>query len=220
MGSQRVRRNWGTEHARGLSPGSSFFVLFYFVFWLPMSHCSSTICCKGCPSCIELLLHFIKKNQLDIFVWACLWVLYSIPLIYTFIPLKYHTILIIVKVKMLVAQSCLSLCDPMNCSLSGSSVYAILQAKILEWIAIPFSRGSSLPKDQTLISCIADRFFTIWATREAQSTENHPPYGKDTLPRPQQDLNLWPLVYKTSTLTPKLWSQVIYLFNIFNIWYL
>ena len=132
-----------------------------------MSHCSSTICCKGCPSCIELLLHFIKKNQLDIFVWACLWVLYSIPLIYTFIPLKYHTILIIVKVKMLVAQSCLSLCDPMNCSLSGSSVYAILQAKILEWIAIPFSRGSSLPKDQTLISCIADRFFTIWATREA-----------------------------------------------------
>ena len=131
-----------------------------------MSHCSSTICCKGCPSCIELLLHFIKKNQLDIFVWACLWVLYSIPLIYTFIPLKYHTILIIVKVKMLVAQSCLSLCDPMNCSLSGSSVYGIFQARVLEWGAISLSRGSSQPRDRTWVSCTAGRLLTGWAMRE------------------------------------------------------
>ena len=64
----------------------------------------------------------------------------------------------------LVAQSCPTLCSPMNCSLSGSSIHGILQARILEWIAIPFSRGSSCPKDRTQVSCIAGTFFTIWAT--------------------------------------------------------
>ena len=63
----------------------------------------------------------------------------------------------------LVAQSCLSLCDPMYCSPTGFSVHGILQARILEWVAIPFSRGSSWPRDQTLVSCIAGRFFTTWA---------------------------------------------------------
>ena len=62
---------------------------------------------------------------------------------------------------MLVAQSCLSLCDPMDYSPPGSSVHGILQARILEWVAIPFSRGSS--RDQTLVPHIAGRFFTIWA---------------------------------------------------------
>ena len=47
----------------------------------------------------------------------------------------------------LVTQSCLTLCDPTNCSLPGFSVREILQARILEWIAVPFSRGSSLPRD-------------------------------------------------------------------------
>ena len=54
-----------------------------------------------------------------------------------------------------VAQSCPTLCDPMDCSLPGSSVHGILQARILEWIAISFSRGSSWPRDQTLVSCIS-----------------------------------------------------------------
>ena len=71
------------------------------------------------------------------------------------------------KVKVLVTQWCPTLCDPMDCSLLGSSVHGILQARILEWVAIFFSRESSWPRDQPLISCIADRFFTIWATREA-----------------------------------------------------
>ena len=69
--------------------------------------------------------------------------------------------------KMLVFQLCLTLCNPRDCSPPGSSVHAILQARILEWVAIPFSRGSSQPRDQTLVSYIGDRFFTIWATREA-----------------------------------------------------
>ena len=54
----------------------------------------------------------------------------------------------------------------MDCSPSGSSVCGILQA-ILEWVAVPFSRGSSWPRDQTWVFCIAGRFFTVWATREA-----------------------------------------------------
>ena len=62
---------------------------------------------------------------------------------------------------LLVTQSCPTLCHTMDCSLPGSSVHGILQARILEWVGIPFSRGSSPPRDGTHISCIADRFFTI-----------------------------------------------------------
>ena len=62
-----------------------------------------------------------------------------------------------------VAQSCPTLCDPMD-----YTVHGILQARILEWVAFPFSRGSSQPRDRTQVSRIAGRFFTSWATREAQ----------------------------------------------------
>ena len=67
----------------------------------------------------------------------------------------------------LVAQSWPTVCDPMDCSPPGSSVCGILQAEMLEWVAISFSRGSSRSRDQTWVSHIAGRFFTIWATREA-----------------------------------------------------
>ena len=72
---------------------------------------------------------------------------------------------------MLVAQSYLTLCDPMNCSPSDSSVHGILQVGILGWVAISFSRGSSWPRDGTWISCISGRLFTIWATKEAGFTK-------------------------------------------------
>ena len=65
-------------------------------------------------------------------------------------------------------QSCPTLWDSMDCSPPGSSVHGIFQARILEWVAMPSSRGSFQPRDQTQISCIAAGFFTIWATREAQ----------------------------------------------------
>ena len=70
------------------------------------------------------------------------------------------------KVKVKVAQSCPTLCDPMD-----YTVHGILQARILEWVAFPFFRGSSQPRDQTQFSRIAGRFFTSWATREAQMIE-------------------------------------------------
>ena len=72
-----------------------------------------------------------------------------------------------VKCEMSVTQFCLTLCDPMDYSTTGFSVYGILQARILEWVAVPFSKGSSQPRDQPWVSHIAGRFFTIWATREA-----------------------------------------------------
>ena len=56
----------------------------------------------------------------------------------------------------------------MDSSLPGSSVHGILQATTVEWVAIPFPRGFSQPKDQTQVSCIAGKFFTIWGMREAQ----------------------------------------------------
>ena len=66
----------------------------------------------------------------------------------------------------LVIQLYLTLCDPIDCSPPGSSVHGILQTRILEWVAILFSRGSSQPRDQTHVSCFAGRFFALWATRE------------------------------------------------------
>ena len=63
--------------------------------------------------------------------------------------------------KVKVAQLCLALCSPMD-----YIIHEILRARILEWVAFPFSRGSLQPKDQTQVSHIAGRFFTDWATRE------------------------------------------------------
>ena len=60
-----------------------------------------------------------------------------------------------------VAQSCLTLCDPANYSLPGSSVHGIFQARVLEWVDVSFSRGSSQPRDQIQVFCIAGRIFTI-----------------------------------------------------------
>ena len=67
----------------------------------------------------------------------------------------------------LVAQSYLTLCNPMDCSPPGSSVHGILQARKLEWVAISSFSRSSQPRDRSQVSHIAGRFFTIWATREA-----------------------------------------------------
>ena len=68
-----------------------------------------------------------------------------------------------------VSQSCPTLCDPIDCSLPGSSVHGIFQATVLKWIAISFSRGSSQPRFRTRVSHIVDRCFTIWATGEVKS---------------------------------------------------
>ena len=64
-----------------------------------------------------------------------------------------------------VAPSCLTLCDPMGCSLPRSTVHGLFQARVLEWAALSFSRGSSRPRDRTQVSRTAGRRFTVWASR-------------------------------------------------------
>ena len=67
-----------------------------------------------------------------------------------------------------VSHSVMSDCDPVDCSSPGSSVHGFLQARILEWVAIPFSRASFWPRDWTQVACNTGRFFTVWAAREVQ----------------------------------------------------
>ena len=82
------------------------------------------------------------------------------------LPEKQETNMIMLESESEVAQSCTTLFDPMDGSLPRSSIHGIFQAKVLEWVAISFSRGSSQPRDQTWVSHIVGRHFTIWATRE------------------------------------------------------
>ena len=108
---------------------------------------------------------------------------------------------------MLVAQPCPTLCNPMDCSPPGSSVHGIFHARIPECIAISFSRGASRPRDRTQVSWIADRFFTIWATREALNNEVTPKLNDNTYCHyflfsgewdlvPQQGMETVPLQWK------------------------
>ena len=83
-----------------------------------------------------------------------------------------------------------TLCNPMDCSPQGSSVYGILQARILAWVAISFSRGSSQPRDPTWVSWIAGRFFTNWATREAQYSTRSFQFLRNFLPIPRWAFSL------------------------------
>ena len=76
-----------------------------------------------------------------------------------------------------VTQSCLTLCYPVDCSPPGSSVHGIFQARVLEWVAISFSRGSSQPRDRTQVSHIAGRCFNLWAIREVHKYFFEPPFS-------------------------------------------
>ena len=94
----------------------------------------------------------------------------------------------------------------MDCSQSGSSVYGILQARLQEWVAIYFSRRSSQSRDRTQVSCIAGRFFTIWATREAQEYWNGLPFT------PPEDLPI-PGIKPTSHVSCIGWQFLFFSFN-------
>ena len=98
-----------------------------------------------------------------------------------------------------VAQSCLTLWDPIDCSLPGSSIHEILQALTLEWGAIFFSKGFSQPRDQTLASHVAGRFFAMWATREF----------------PVDNINIKAL-FESTSLRPKRFRTTALLFSIYS----
>ena len=97
-----------------------------------------------------------------------------------------------------VAQSCPTLCDPVDCSPPGSSIHEILQARILKWVAISFSRGSSRPRDRTQAFLFAGRHFNLWATREALSH----PYTTTKKRKKQTNIALtrWTFVGKVMSL--------------------
>ena len=114
---------------------------------------------------------------------------FTVPTMTTFRPC------VCVCVCVLVAQLCPTLCDPTDCSPPGFSVHGILQARILEWIAIPFSRVTSQPRNQTLVSCMAGRFFTVGA----QGSRFHLQMAK----------NYWQLFSKP--VTPRFLFQVFHI---------
>ena len=96
---------------------------------------------------------------------STLWPILFLYLINHVIACPFLRIILSLEVKWSeVTQSCLTLCDPVDWSLPGSSIHGIFQARVLEWVAISFSRGSSWPRDRTRVSHIAGRCFTIWTT--------------------------------------------------------
>ena len=104
------------------------------------------------------------KLELDFVLWLSGkdWI-WNITQTLTLLIFYYIHMLNAVQIKTLSHE----ILDPMDCSLPGSSVLGIFQARILEWVAISFSRGSSWPRDQTQASRVVGRRFTVWATREA-----------------------------------------------------
>ena len=87
-----------------------------------------------------------------------------------------------------VSQSCLILCNPMDHSPPVSCIHGTLQGRILEWVAIPFSRGSSQPRDRTQVTYTAGRFYTVWATRE-NCLQRLPAWCCWSLPRAVSDIS-------------------------------
>ena len=128
--------------------GLSWSFYFHDEWWCPSSVC-------------------ISKSNAKLEFYLCLQ--YFPSVLASFRLFKHASPMSLTAVVVWVAQSCPTLCDPMDCSPPGSSVHGILQARILEWVAIPFSRVSSPPGDWTQVSCTAGSFCTVWATGKPMS---------------------------------------------------
>ena len=100
--------------------------------------------------------------------------------------------------------------DPTDCSLLGFSLHRILQARILEWVAIPFSRAPSHPRDRAWVSCIAGRFFIVWATREAHMTQQSHYWA--------YTLQLHECMFNYSIMSDSLWSHRLEPTSLFCLW--
>ena len=120
---------------------------------------------------IWLISSYTHKHICIFYVFLCIW---KLRMLMSWLFCVYE-----VKLKVLVIQSCPTLWDPVDCSPPGSSIHGILQVRILEWVAIPFSRGPSRPRDQTWVSHIAGRLFTLWASQMVLVVKNLPPDAGD-----------------------------------------
>ena len=118
---------------------------------------------------MHCFLLFYRNDYMKIFIdWFIADLQYCVSFrstakIFSYIYIHIYVCVCVVKV----TQLCLTLCDPVDYSQSGSSVHGIFQARILEWVGVPFSGGSSQPRSRTQVSHIAGRFSTAWITREA-----------------------------------------------------
>ena len=122
---------------------------------------------KGCSGSIMWTMSSLKKNKEKLLI-SCVHEKFSLSLTHT-ITIIFNTSCMLhqVSTHLILGSESASptLWDPTNWFLSpGSSVQGILQARMLEWVAISFSKGSSWSRDWTRVSCIAGRFFTVWAT--------------------------------------------------------
>ena len=113
----------------------------------------------------------LKSRVMTGFICIRFWIYFSSAFHYINIPSEKSEKK---KVKVLVTQLCPTLSDSMDCSPPGSSFHGILQARIPKWVAMPFSKRSSQPRDQTQVSCIAGWFFIVSATRKPQHQYKHP----------------------------------------------
>ena len=114
-----------------------------------------------------LEIFFYKRPKNKYFMFASLWHSFFLPLKHESSDRKYMCVWVLSW--SVVSDSC----DPIDCSLLGSSVHEILQSRILEWVAISFSRGSSRPRNRTQVFCTGGILFTHWATEEAKYINQH-----------------------------------------------
>ena len=141
---------------------TALFTNWRFVATVPLSKSISAI---FPTTCAGLVSHLVISKYFNLF-------LYSSICYGDWWPAKFDVAIVALWslrwwLCVLVAQSCLTLWDSMDCSPPGSSVHEILPARILEWVAVPFCRGFSWPRDWNWVSYTAGRFFTICAIREA-----------------------------------------------------
>ena len=144
---------------------------FSAITWIPALSSADLLVLEHVSLHPELALRYLEDKLKG--VWYLTWRSPEAKGVTNYVPplwdwFRSYTRTLQVSTACLVAQPCPSPCDPMDCSLPDSSVHKILQARILEWVAIPFSRGSSPARDRTQVSCISGRFLTSWATREAK----------------------------------------------------
>ena len=167
MGLQRCGHNWATSQRNNIS--LKMCKVIRGTTKVVVAHLCLTLCDPLQSSWTSLMAQMVKNSpaKWETWVWSLGW---ELPLEKgKGYPLQYSGL---EKSKGLQRvrhdwRTFTSLCDHMDCSPPGFSVHGILQAKIKEWVAISFSRGSSRSRDQTGVSCTAGRFCTIWATREA-----------------------------------------------------
>ena len=139
---------------------SSVLIFEHYILLLLHSKCPSS----GSQSSIPFPpSHYMKYLS----SWYC-WCFYPVQFEFCFWNFFFREVLVYWS-ESEVAQSCPTPCNPMDCSLPGSSVYGIFQARVLEWVAISFSRRSSQPRDWSLVSHILGKCFTVWANRKVPS---------------------------------------------------